>query len=253
MHDLVIEDARIVDGTGAPARRGSVAVTGGRITAVGIGARRGRARAAERARPGPGPRLHRPAHPLRRAGGVGPAPHLLVVARHHHGGDGQLRGGRGPLPARGARGPHGRPRQRRGHPAGRHAARHRLGVGVLRRVHGRAGPPAAGHQRGAAGAAHAAAPLRARRGVRRSRGDGGGDGDAGPALRRGAGRGRLRAVHHHSPESCGRPGPPAGLPAGERRRAAGAVRRDARGVAAESSRPPSPRCPTASPTTNTRR
>jgi N-acyl-D-aspartate/D-glutamate deacylase len=36
MHDLVIEDARIVDGTGAPERRGSVAVTGGRITAVGI-------------------------------------------------------------------------------------------------------------------------------------------------------------------------------------------------------------------------
>ena len=36
MHDLLIEDARIVDGTGAPARRGSVAVTAGRITAVGI-------------------------------------------------------------------------------------------------------------------------------------------------------------------------------------------------------------------------
>ena len=36
MHDLVIENARIVDGTGAPERRGSVAVTGGRITAVGI-------------------------------------------------------------------------------------------------------------------------------------------------------------------------------------------------------------------------
>jgi len=37
MHDLVIDDARIVDGTGAPARRGRVAVTSGRITAVGIG------------------------------------------------------------------------------------------------------------------------------------------------------------------------------------------------------------------------
>jgi N-acyl-D-aspartate/D-glutamate deacylase len=37
MHDLVIDNARIVDGTGAPARPGSVAVSGGRITAVGIG------------------------------------------------------------------------------------------------------------------------------------------------------------------------------------------------------------------------
>ncbi len=37
MHDLVIDNARIVDGTGAPARRGGIAVSGGRITAVGIG------------------------------------------------------------------------------------------------------------------------------------------------------------------------------------------------------------------------
>ena len=32
MHDLVIEGARIVDGTGAPARHGNVAVADGRIT-----------------------------------------------------------------------------------------------------------------------------------------------------------------------------------------------------------------------------
>ena len=38
MHDLVIENARIVDGTGAPARSGAVAVSQGRITAVGEGA-----------------------------------------------------------------------------------------------------------------------------------------------------------------------------------------------------------------------
>ena len=37
MHDPVIDNARIVDGSGAPARPGSVAVSGGRITAVGIG------------------------------------------------------------------------------------------------------------------------------------------------------------------------------------------------------------------------
>src|SRR5262245_41855826 len=38
MHDLVIDNARIVDGTSAPARMGGVALSGGRITAVGIGA-----------------------------------------------------------------------------------------------------------------------------------------------------------------------------------------------------------------------
>src|SRR5439155_2759405 len=36
MHDLVIDNARIVDGTGAPSRMGSVAVSGGRITAVDV-------------------------------------------------------------------------------------------------------------------------------------------------------------------------------------------------------------------------
>src|SRR5690242_15625632 len=35
MHDLVIADATIVDGTGAAAYRGSLAVTGGRIAAIG--------------------------------------------------------------------------------------------------------------------------------------------------------------------------------------------------------------------------
>ena len=34
MHDLVIHGARIVDGLGAPARDGSLAVAGGRIAAV---------------------------------------------------------------------------------------------------------------------------------------------------------------------------------------------------------------------------
>ena len=34
MHDLIIRNARIVDGTGAPAFHGDVAIDGGRITAV---------------------------------------------------------------------------------------------------------------------------------------------------------------------------------------------------------------------------
>ncbi|HUA50817.1 MAG TPA: amidohydrolase family protein [Candidatus Sulfotelmatobacter sp.] len=35
MHDLIIENARIIDGLGGPAREGSLAVAGGRIAAVG--------------------------------------------------------------------------------------------------------------------------------------------------------------------------------------------------------------------------
>ena len=35
MHDLVIDNARLIDGTGAPSRHGSLAVAGGRIVSVG--------------------------------------------------------------------------------------------------------------------------------------------------------------------------------------------------------------------------
>jgi len=35
VHDLVIDNARIIDGLGHPAREGDVAVAGGRIAAVG--------------------------------------------------------------------------------------------------------------------------------------------------------------------------------------------------------------------------
>ena len=35
MHDLVIRNARVVDGTGAPAYAGEVAVKDGRLVAVG--------------------------------------------------------------------------------------------------------------------------------------------------------------------------------------------------------------------------
>ena len=35
MHDLIIDNARIIDGLGAPAREGGVAVAGGRIAAIG--------------------------------------------------------------------------------------------------------------------------------------------------------------------------------------------------------------------------
>jgi N-acyl-D-aspartate/D-glutamate deacylase len=44
MHDLVIENARVIDGTGAAAREASVAVSGGRIAAVGKDVGAGRER-----------------------------------------------------------------------------------------------------------------------------------------------------------------------------------------------------------------
>ena len=44
MHDLVIDNARIVDGLGAPARQGSLAVKDGRIAALGEGVGAGRER-----------------------------------------------------------------------------------------------------------------------------------------------------------------------------------------------------------------
>ena len=44
MHDLVIDNASVIDGLGGPARAGGVAVTDGRIVAVGgdLGAARRR-------------------------------------------------------------------------------------------------------------------------------------------------------------------------------------------------------------------
>ena len=45
MHDLVIDNALLIDGTGAPARHGSLAVADGRIAAIGERCRQ-RARSA---------------------------------------------------------------------------------------------------------------------------------------------------------------------------------------------------------------
>ncbi len=73
MHDLVIRNARIVDGSGGPGARGDVAIDGDRD-------RRGRARCpaagrreidADGALVTPGLRRH--PHPLRRPGDLGPA------------------------------------------------------------------------------------------------------------------------------------------------------------------------------------
>ena len=94
MHDLVIRDATLVDGTGADARPADIAVDDGddhRGRRPGAPRRRRRAPHRRRRRPARHPRLRRPPHPLRRPGHVGPAAHAVVLARRHHRGHGQLR------------------------------------------------------------------------------------------------------------------------------------------------------------------
>ena len=170
MLDLLIKNARIVDGTGSPSFMGDLGVQDGVIRSVsrsnGLTAR---ARARRR-RPGAGAGLRRSAHALRRADRVGPDGDVLAVARRDHGHHGQLRRGRGAGEAVDARDPDAGPRQRRGHSLRRHEGRHRLAVGELRRVSRRHRPARPRHQRGRPRRLHAAAPLRDGRGLLRARG-----------------------------------------------------------------------------------
>ena len=71
-----------------PARRADVAVSGGRIVAVGEGLGWP---ATRRLGPGGGARVHRHPHPLRRPGLLGPVAHPVVVPRRDDGGRRQLR------------------------------------------------------------------------------------------------------------------------------------------------------------------
>ena len=190
----------------APERGGSVSPSpAGAITAVGDRggqAWRPNASGGTRCGAGPWPRLHRPAYalPARMVACRDSAPHLLVVAQHQHSVVmGNCGGGRSALPPEKAQRSLAGDLRRtgRGHSAWTPAARHRPGVGVLRRVVWTRRAPArwASVWRPLV-PCDAAAPLRARRGLLRPRGDGqrrrhG----AGPALRRRAGRGRLRPVH----------------------------------------------------------
>ena len=100
-HDLVIRRGTVVDGTGAPARTAlDVAVSGGRITAVGPGldGRGHREVDAEGLLVTPGFRRH--PLPLRRPGHLGPAAGPHGLARGHDDGGRQLRGRLRPGPAR---------------------------------------------------------------------------------------------------------------------------------------------------------
>ena len=169
--DLVIKGGTVVDGTGAPGTRADVAISDGKVTAIGPDLDGERMLDAGGHVVAPG--LHRHPHALRRAGVLGPGAHAVVLPRRHHRRRGQLRvldradASRAPrrhrAHARERRG-HERRHARRRHPVGLlhvprvprvgRAARHR---DELRRVHrphrapavrdGRRGVRARGHRR----------------------------------------------------------------------------------------------------------
>jgi hypothetical protein len=91
MYDLLIQNGLVVDGSGAPGRRADVGISDGKILSIEDRISGQAARTLDASDLVVAPGLHRPAHALRRADLLGRAPHALVLARRHLGGDGQLR------------------------------------------------------------------------------------------------------------------------------------------------------------------
>ncbi len=203
MHDLVIRNGKIVDGSGAPAFTGDVAIDDGVITSVGA-----KAGAARREIDASGPRRHagmgRYPHPLRRPGHVGSVPQPFELARRYDDRDGQLRSRLCAGPA----GPAGisdrADGRRRGHPRQRALRRNQVGLGIVSRIHERDREDAARARRWRANAARLAAHLRdgrarrAQRGsdARRHREDGG--------ARARFAQGRRAGIHHLAHDAASR-------------------------------------------------
>ena len=231
MHDLVIDNARLIDGLGTPARDGSLAVTDGRIAAIGARPRP-RARAGGRGRPRARARHRGPAHPLRRPAHLGSLRHALDLARGDHGGDRQLRLHDRPVPPGQPRSRRAQPHPRGGHVARGHARGHPVGLRELSRVPGLARAPRARAQRGLVRGPFLGAHLRARRGGQQAQGHR--RGDRGDAADRGGGaagrRDRLRHLHARAAQRRARH--PDALAAGRRARDGRAHRRARRGRAA---------------------
>ena len=139
-YDILIRNGLIVDGSGMPAFRGDVGVKDGKIAEIGK-----LSGTAERIVDADGRRrvawLHRQPLPLRRAGDVGSAVHVLAAARRHHRHLRQLLALARAGEARQRRAHGGVPVLRRSHSDGS-AAHRRCELGILPAIHGpaRQGP-----------------------------------------------------------------------------------------------------------------
>ena len=169
-YDLLIRGGTLVDGTGAPARRGDVGVRDGKIAAVGE-VRGTAARTLDADGCGRRARLRRHPHPLRRAGVLGSHADDLAVARRDDRRDRQLRLRRRADAAGAPRAHPAHARERRGHVDRRAPRRHRRRVAVrdLPAVPRRDRAARHGDQRRRAGRPHRRAPLRDGRGGDRAR------------------------------------------------------------------------------------
>ena len=229
-HDLVIDNARLIDGLGTPAAPGQPRRHGRphrrdrRRPSGATGARAGgRGRPRARAR-------HRgPPHPLRRPAHLGPLRHPLDRARRDHGGHRQLRLHHRPVPPGQPRSRRAQPHARGGHVARGPARRRPVGLRELSRVPGLARAPRARAQRGLVRRPLLGAHLRARRGGEPADGHRRGDrGDAADRARGAAGR-RDRLRHLHARAAQRRARHPDALAAGRRARDGRAHRRARRG------------------------
>ena len=194
MHDLVIRNGTVVDGTGRPRFTGDVAIDGGIIAAVGTVAQRGR-------REIDAPDL------LVTPGWVDVHTHYdgqvtwdpILAPSSWHGVTTLVMGncGVGFAPVRPRPGglPHRADGGRRGHPRHGAARGHRVALGVVPRVPRRAGADAARARRRRAGAALRDARLRARRARARPRRQRRRDRRDGAPHRGGDARRRRRLLH----------------------------------------------------------
>ena len=161
MHDLVIRNGTVVDGSGGPVRApgtADIAVDGDRIIAVGSDIGPGR-REHRRRRAPRHAGLRRHPHPLRRPGHLGSRDQPVKLARRHHHRHGQLR--RRLRPSRPGQAGVADPAHggRRGHPRHRPRRGHELELGDVPRVPRRARP------HGPRGRRERARPPRRRAGI----------------------------------------------------------------------------------------